>query len=286
MKFSILFILVTLCINCYSQKTFIYSIQPNWNHNILEVIRSQNIKSDSVYFYKKKKNNKDSTLIMTQYFDSLGNLIERNEFNFNREVFRITDYSYIDTILLKEERISKDMFYINGSNLSKKIRTYDHDGLGNIIAEKEYSFFGDSLKSMSVTEWNRDYDSLGHVIKEFITLPKAETYLYHTYSYTNGNLIEIKTYNFNQIWTYSYLYEYDDKANTKSVYLYNNEKTLNHEFFYNEKKLVMEKDYEQGHGFLDHITQTYFYKPNGLLVSQAIQNLKGESYYYQHFYSK
>jgi len=83
------------------------------------------------------------------------------------------------------------------------------------------------------------------------------------------------------------LYETDDKAHTKSVYLYNNEKTLAHEFFYdNQKKLIMEKDYEQGHGFLDHITQTYFYASNGLLESQSFQDLKGENYYYKHFYSK
>ena len=169
MKFSFFLSLMTFCINCYSQKTVIYSIQPNWNHNIREVIKSQTIKTDSVYFYKKKKNNKDSTLIMIQYFDSLGNLIERDEFSFNGEAFRITNYTYLDTVLLKEETISRDMVYINGSNLSKKMRTYDHDGLGNVISEKEYSYFGDSLKSMSVTEWNKDYDSLRHVINEFIT---------------------------------------------------------------------------------------------------------------------
>ncbi len=193
MKFSFLFISMIFCLTCHSQKTVVYSIQPNWNYNNPEIIKSQNFKSDSVYFYKRRKNNKDSTLIMTQYYDSLGNLIERDEYNFNGEVFRITNYTYIDTVLLKEETISKDMFYINGSNLSKKIRTYDHDSSGNIITEKEYSFFGDSLKSTSVTIWNRDYDTLGYLIREFVTLPKAKTYLYHTYFYTIGNLSEMKT---------------------------------------------------------------------------------------------
>lgn len=286
MKFGFLISSIFLCITCYSQKTVIYNIQPSWGHNILKVIKSQNIKSDSTYFYKKKNNNKDSVLIMTQYFDSLGNLIERNEFGFNGEVFRITDYTYIDTMLVKEERISKEMFYINGSNLSKKIKTYDRDYFGNVITEKEYSFSGDSLKSMSLTQWSREYDSLGHLTKEFVTLPRAKTYLYHTYNYTNGNLTEIKTYNINQDWMYSYLYEYDILANTKTVYLYNNKNTLSHEFFYDETKLITEKDYEQGRGFSDHITQTYRYKLDGLLQSQTFIDLKGESYYYKHFYSK
>lgn len=287
MKFIILFIAGTLSINCYAQKTIVYSIQPNWNNNILKVIKSQGIKSDSVYFYKKKRNNKDSTLIMTQYFDSFGNLSERKEFSFNGEIFRITKYEYIDTLLLMEEIVSESMLYVNGSNLSKKVRTYDRDSFGNITTEKEYSFSGDSLKSMSITEWNRDYDSLGHLTNEYIKLPKAERYLYHSYSYSNGNLVEMKTFNFNKNWMYSYLYVCDSKANTKSVYLDNTERILSHEFFYNsEAKLVMEKDYEQGRGFLNHTTQTYFYMLNGLLESQTFQDLKGENYYYKHFYSK
>jgi hypothetical protein len=286
MKLTILPVLLSFCITCYSQKTVFYSVEPAWNHNSAESIRSQNLKTDSVYFYKKRKNNKDSSLVMTQYFDSLGNLIERNQFNPNGEVFRITDYTYTDTVLLKEESMSKDMFYINGSNLSKKIRTYDRDALGNVITEKEYSFFGDSLKSESVTEWNRVYDSVGNLSEEFVTLPPANRYLYHTYSYINSKLAEAKTYNINQSWMYSYLYEYDQVANATRVYLFNTEKTLSHEFFYNEKKLVMEKDYEQGHGLLDHITQIYVYNRNGILESQTFQNLSGQNFYYKHFYSK
>jgi len=222
---------------------------------------------------------------MTQYFDSLGNLIERNEFGFDGEVFKITDYTYVDTVLTKEEEMSKTMFYSNGNILSKKIRTYDHDRSGNNIIEKEYSSFGDSLKLKSVTEWDRVYDSSGHIIKEFVTLPKAERYLYHAYNYSNGNLVEMKTYDMNQNWMYSYLYEYDNFAHTKTVYLYNSEKTVSHEFYYKDTKLVMEKDYEQGHGLLDHITQTYAYNTNGLLESQTLKNLKGDSYYYRHFYT-
>ncbi len=284
MKFSIVLILMIFCINCYSQKT-VYSIQPNWNHNILEVIKSQNIKSDSVYFYKEKTNNKDSTLIITQYFDSLGNLIERNEFNLNKEAFRITDYTYMDTVLLKKETMSKDMFYINGSDISKKITTYEYDSLGYAIAEKEYSFFGNPLKLISTTKWDRDYDSLGHLIKEFITLPKSKTYLSHSYIYTNGRLTEMKTYDINQTWMYSNLYQYDEIANTKSVYLFNNVKRLSHEFIYDGKRILMEKDYDLGN-YLDHTTQFYFYKPNGLLESQTFEDPLGNHYYFKHYYSK
>jgi hypothetical protein len=239
-----------------------------------------------VYYFKKKKHNKDSTLIMTEYFDSLGNLIERNEFGLDGEVFRITDYTYVDTVLTKEEEMSKTMFYSNGNILSKKIRTYDHKSSGDTITEKEYSFFGDSLKFRSVTEWERVYDSLGHVIKEFVTLPKVKTYLYHSYNYSNGTLVEMKTYDINQSWMYSYLYEDDPFAHIKTVYLYNNEKTRSHEFFYNDTKLVKEKDYEQGHGVVDHITQTYVYNAHGLITSQTLKDLKGDTYYYKHFYSK
>ena len=241
----------------------------------------------TLYFYKKRKNNKDSILRMTQYFDTSGNLVERDEYNVKGEVFRITNYTYQNDILFQQESISKEMFSINSSNLSKKLKTYEHDSFGNVITEKEFSYFGDSLKSVSTTIWNREYDSQGHLIKEFITLPGGKTYLHHVYYYSNEILNEIKTYDINQNWMYSYLYEYDELTRIKSLYLNNSSKVLKHEFFYDDqKKLVKEKDYDQGRAFLDHSTQTYIYKSNGLLESQSFDDIKGENYYYKHFYTQ
>jgi hypothetical protein len=287
MKLGLLFISSFFFVACYSQNTVIYSISPNWDNNAFEVVKAQKIKSESVYLYKKRKNYKDSILTMTQYFDSLGNLIERDEYDFHGEVYRITNYIYRGTVLKEQESTSKGLLFTNGSNLSRRLKKYDQDSLGNVIVEKEFYSLGDSLKNPSITMWNKEYDSLGHLTKEFITLPTGKGYLYHTYVYINGAQTETRTYEIDESWMYSYLYQYDENLRTKSVYLYNTSKNLKHEFFYDEqKRLVMEKDYEQGYLYLDHITQTYFYMPNGLLESQTYQSIKGENYYYKHFYFK
>lgn len=281
------FISMFFFVNCYSQiRRVLYSINPDWNNNSSEIIKAQNIKSDSVYSYE-KKNYRDSILIMIQYFDSLGNLIEWDEYNNVGKIFKVTNYTYIDTMLLKQESVGISRFSINGSNLTKIVKTFDHDDSGNVILEKEYSFSGDSLKFQSVTIEMKEYDSLGHLIREFETLPKKTPYLHHTYHYTNGILNEVKTYDFNHNWMYSYNYEYDDNAGTKSVYLVNGEKTLTHEYFYNDqKKLIKETDYGQGDGYVDHSTQKYFYKSNGLVEDQVFEDIAGKNHYYKHIYSK
>lgn len=294
MKLVLLFIAIFLFADGYSQKrsvisqsTVIYSIDPNWDNFSSDIITGEHIKSDSVYLYKKRKNNKDSALRMTQYFDSLGKLIERDEYDLNGKTFRITNYTYVDTALLKQETVSKDIFYIKSSNVSKKIKTYERDSSGNITVVKEYTFFGDSLNYRTITVWHREYDNSNRLTREFLTPPKGESYLRHTYTYENGILTEVKTYGANKDWMYSYLYEFDEQTRVKSIYLYNASKTLTQEFFYDDHdKLIKEKEYEQGRAFKDHITQTYSYKPNGQLESQDLEGLQGESYYFKHFYSK
>ena len=100
-------------------------------------------------------------------------------------------------------------------------------------------------------------------------------------------LTEVKHYGTNKEWMYSYLYEFDEKTRVKTVYLSNASKTLSHEFFYDDHgKLIKEQDYEQGHDFKDHVTQTYSYTPDGQLATQEFEGLQGESYYFKHFYSK
>ncbi len=225
---------------------------------------------------------------MTEYFDSSGNLIEREDHGFDGKMFRITNYIYADTELLKKESISLGVIYVNGSNTSKMVETYDHDSLGNITDEKEYSYFWDSLNSIPLHIWKKEYDITGHIAREFVTLPGGKTYLHQTYAYDNGNLREIKNYDFNQNWMYTYLYEFDAQTGTRSEYsVYNTSRVLKHEFLYDgQKRLIEERDYDQGLAFLDHITQNYFYSPVGLVESQTMEDLSGKNYYFKHFYSK
>jgi hypothetical protein len=287
MKFLFLLITALLSVRSYSQLAFASQITANSNKDVSAIIKTEKIKSESMYIYEKKKNNKDSTLFMTQYFDSSGNLIERDEYKPNKELFRIINYSYNGGILIKQETITKSPLLVNGFNISKKVKTYTYDSVTKTVLEKEYTFSGDSLKNETVSLLKKEYDSLGYLQKEYALLPNGEFYLYRTYTYLNGILSEIKRYNIYQTLQKSYFYEYDDKLNSKNVFNLLGEKTLAHEYHYDDhKKLIMEKDYEMGRLFLDHITFTYSYNSMGLLDSEVFQSLNGDYTYYKYYYSK
>ena len=287
MKYLVLLIAASFYLKSYSQLAFASRILANSNNNISNIIKAEKIKSESMYVYEKKKKNKDSTLFMTQYFDSSGNLVERDEYKPNKELFRIINYSYDGPILVKQETVTKNFLLLNGFNLSKKIKTFTYDSVTKTVIEKEYTFSGDSLKNETSSYLKKEYDSLGYLQKEYALLPNGELYLFRTYTYINGILSEIKRYNIYQTLQKSYFYEYDDKLNSKNVYNLLGEKTLAHEYHYDDhKKLVMEKDYEMGHLFLDHITIAYTYNSMGLLESETFQSLNGDYTYYKYYYTK
>ena len=303
MKYKIVFFLGLFCfVKTYSQRrtyrrrvvhpafsshALFFSVSPNWDNNAAAIIKSQFVETDSAYYYKKRRNNKDSNLVMTQYFDTLGNVVERDEFNLKGEVFKITNYTFKNGILAQKETMSSEMIVLNHGVVLKTITDYEYDNSGNVITENESSFSTDSLKLLSTTILNREYDNDGQVIKEFITLPGAKTFLHHTFNYVNGGLSEMKTYDINHKLLFSYVYEYDAVEKVKSVYLYNGVKSLKHEYFYDNQNLtVREKDYEQPRSSLDHFTQDYNYQSNGLLDSQSLEDVRAENYYYKHFYTK
>jgi hypothetical protein len=273
---------------CQSQnmKTFV-SVNPNWDISVSSVNKSSFINIDSVYLFNKKQNNRDSTLVMIQYFDSAAQIIERDEFRADRSVWRITNFNYQNNLLLTKEIMSADMFVINNSNITKHVYNNMYDINGNIISVVDSSYFGDSLKSVSVTVWDREYDSAGHLIKEFETLPKQKAFLHYTYLYTDGNLTEIKSYDFKKNWIYSHVYEYDTQSNTKSIFLVNNSKVLTSTSFYdNKKRLIKEVYNNEGLSNWYPITNIYSYNVDGVLESQIFQDLKGRKYYYKHYYEK
>jgi hypothetical protein len=293
MKFILCFYYNLLfCSVCFSQTKIsqFVNLAPDWINSNPAIIIQQQVSSESVFLYNKRKNNHDSLLIMTQYFDSLGNIIERDEYFLNKKgISKITNFSYVEDLLLKKEIISNTMFEINGSSIGKDIIAYEYDSLDNNITEKKYSYFGNSLKNLSITILNKEYNTKGHLIKEFQKLPYGgEFYLYHSYVYENGILGEIKSFDTKQNWIYSDYHEYDTVLNTESVFLINayNERRLLNEFFYDSKKsLIEKKDYTGGHLVLDHSTQVYLYDSNGLIESQSFRDIRGITYYYKHFYS-
>jgi hypothetical protein len=286
MKLGVLIISSFFFSACYSQSSITDGREPKWIPTTRQTIKGHNVKTDKVYYYKSRKN-KDSTLIATLYFDTLGNLVERDVYNLKGDVVKITNLIYVDTVLMREETVSKSAITVNGSNLWKEVKTYDYDSLGNVISEKDYSNYGLPANSFSVTKWNREYDSSGHLIKEYYTPPEGTSFLYHVYDYSGEVVSEIKSYDYQQHWIYSNLFEFDKDRNVQTVYLYNSSKKLSEELFYDrQKNLVMEKAYEGIPPFYsDHTTRTYSYNSDGLVEKQTDQDIMGQVYYYKHFYS-
>ena len=200
----------------------------------------------------------------------------------------IINYVYTNNKLLQKEIISKETINANDYKVTKRIIKYEYDSSGKIVIEKDIYDLGDSSKVPSITIIKKEYDNGGYLIKEYEQLPYTkELYLHYTYFYNDGVLSKVNAYNFKNQFIYSYLHEYDEQTKTRSVYLYNDSKTLQNEYIYdNEKKIIQEKDYGQGRAYLNHTTQTYTYNSAGLLESQIFQGLQGENYYYKHYYTK
>ena len=214
-------------------------------------------------------------------------MVEKDEISINsKAVISIVNYRYTGDLLTMEETLSKTNLIVNDdAGIQKKVRTFDHDSADNVITEKDYSYFGSPPKP-SVTTMNREYDSVGHITKEYVTMPGSQPYLYRTYEYLNGILSEQKIHDMQQQWIYSYLYEYDETAKTKSVYLVNQARNIRNEFFYNsQQQLIKDKEYGDHNGYWDFGTLEYFYDLNGLLVSESFRAANGDSFYFKHFYT-
>jgi hypothetical protein len=292
MKFIFFMCLVMACNPAaYAQtiKRFnaIYSY-PGWDAGFFTAAKTQHVVSDSIYYYEKAKNSHDSALVTILYFNGQGNLAEQDEFNMvTHTVVKIVNYTYTDTLLTKQEIIEKSLVVVNDNEgLQREVRTFDHDSAGNITTEKHYVYFG-NIASPSVTALSREYDAQGHLTKEYVTMPGKPPYLYRTCDYINSALSEEKIYDMQQRWMYSYIYEYDERTKTKSVYLLNQDKNLRSEYVYGgRQELIKEKSYSNRNLYWDHSTQEFNYEANGLLVSQGYHAANGDSFYFKHFYTR
>jgi hypothetical protein len=268
----------------------VFEVRPNWEIDSPALIKDQSISKDSVFLYRRRKNNRDSTLAFVEYFDSLGNKMESDEYTINKgQLWRITNYNYDSDLLFKKEEISESIIKINGSNpIQKNVSTYEYDNLGNNVSEKLYSNTTDSSRKISVTVWQREFDSSGHQVKEFEALPGQKTSLRHKYYYMNGKVSVVETYDVHQKWIYSYQYKYNNQKNLETVFMINNfpEPQIQKKYFYDEKnRLIKEENYTEGRIYLDHSTEMYAYNTNGVVIWQSYQDIAGNNYYYRHFYT-
>lgn len=271
--------------------TVYFSIKPTWIDNSKQTIMENDIFSDSVYYYSRAKHNKDSTLIMTQYFDSLGNLLERDEFNrTNGQVIKITNNKYIDTFLVEgeTEELTPYTFSTNsGSYSSSKIDiNYEYNKNGKVVTRKENSYFEDSLKHADPIIYTLEYNDIGFLSKEFVALHHIAPYLHCTYHYTDNDLTEVKAYDYKGNYMYSYIYEYDKDLRIKTSYLQNANKTIQSQIYFDAKGRIIEVKKYGKRVKSDHSNEIFNFDQSGLLTTQSFRDIADQDYFYKHHYSK
>jgi hypothetical protein len=264
-------------------RTQVYvTIAPSWNPATNAIRKMKSVSTDSVFMYRSKKKNKDSTLVMVQFFDTLGNLLKRDQYSLHGEFSMREIFTYEDKLLMRKDEVK-------GSSSTKQVTTYQYDSAGHVVRENFYNNYKDDLQNEKTTIYNKIYDEFGHVAREFVTYPNQPMYLLREYLYNVQNqLTEIKSFNYNGEVSFSYLHEYDMEERTESVFRQFglNEKEIQNDFAYDKQyRLIMSKNYTQGQRYLKHSTQTFVYSSNNLVDSQIYQDTERNNYYYKHFYT-
>jgi len=293
-RISLFFLTFMLCHSCFSQLPVrsigtITSLEPEWLHFKLAVVRKNAVLRDSAFSFGASENNQDSALIMIQYFDSLGNLSEMDEYSIKNkgEIVRITRMTYVDEELYQKEITAKTIdLFSKISNYQKELRLYEYDSAGNNITEKLYEYYGESLDKHRLTVYDYLYDSASHIIESYRKTENSNRFLQRQYTYNNGILDEVNYYDSNREVTYTKMYRMDTKKNVERIYDGNvSPDYLQQEFFYDDKKrLKQEKFYFKGAIYLTH---SYWYSSNGLIDMQIVKSENdGTKYYYKHHYAK
>lgn len=278
MKFIFCILFESICLAGFAQKA--RSVLINLGVRPVEINTAQDlmergIRAEAIYHYKNKKN-KDSTLVVVNFFDSLGYCIKKEEFNDNgSQPFRITNYSYTNNVLTNEE--------INDANsvVSHTIVTFDYDSAGHKIAERHYGNFSltkitSQLSLLEQFKWQ--YDSLGRIEKEFSGGISGNVYLYGKYFYVNNRLQEINIFDTTGKWLYAYVYDYNDLENKKAEFTQNKYlKSLDWEKYYNNQNLLIKETYDS------NALNEFQYDGNLVTVEKERNNFL-EINYFKHYY--
>jgi len=284
-------IYVTSCFNCFYQtdpSINSISVYPEWLYTKPSFVKTVGVKRDSVFIHEKKENSPDSTLIMVQYFDEWGNPTKRAEYSVKAKgrIWRITNLTYQDDKLIKEEIITKNEDQKSDINEYEKIiNTYEYDNAGNNIMVKHYDIPSDSLKKTHLIITEHEFDASGHILRTY-TKSGTNSFLSRKYVYDKDTLTEVWGYDSKNRVLFKNLIHYDREHNATRIYL-TEALPLNimqEYFFDNENKLKQYISYSGSNMILS--SQTYSYAPNGLIGKQNLIYVNNNFYYYyKHHYS-
>ena len=283
-----IFFLLFNSLTLLSQIRQIGNINFDWDVNTNDILKKCAPKKELIYYYRKKNNNKDSILIMSQYFDTSGRIIERDEFDLkDKQVWRISNFTYTNDLLSKKEVVYKYFMGSPHERVKKDIIYYEYDMAGNCITDSTETYRGDG-KMGQTSVVKKEYDSLKNLVRQLESF-NYQFFTHYAYSYGNGRLYEVKAFDYTGKWLYSYDHQYNSDYTAKSIFLVNpDSKRLSEEFIYDSKERMISRiihDTEWYLFFLDHSTETYSYNPSGLVDHQTLQDQQGKNYYLTHYYT-
>lgn len=201
-----------------------------FSSNPKEIIKANNIIREEVYSYNFNKSGvKDSTLTNTYYYDTLGDLIEEKLAKIKNYDESITKYenSYNSSGKLRRQIVDKQSLKM------VTIYEYEYDSLGNEVNKYDYN-----KDTTRLTIEQKIYNDKNQVIQLQTKINNNDFYLSRKYYYnTNNELSKVDAFDSKGESIYSYIYEYDNTQNKKTVYLENGDgKKRTGEYFYNNDK--------------------------------------------------
>lgn len=198
--------------------------------NPKEIIKANNIIKEEVYSYNFNNNGvKDSTLTNTYYYDTLGDLVEEKLAKIKNYDESITKYenSYYSSGKLRRQIVDKQSLKM------VTIYEYEYDSLGNEVNKYDYN-----KDTTRLTIEQKIYNDQNQVIQLQTKINNNDFYISRKYYYnTNNELSKVDAFDSKGELIYSYIYEYDNAQNKKTVYLENADgRKITGEYFYNNDK--------------------------------------------------
>lgn len=264
----------------------IFVFEPRMDLQKSELIRNENIAVDSVFYYRKKNNNKDSSLYQVLYFDKSGNIDSSFAFQpgkrgFSKMVFQrdgeltiATETSTFEgtpsACILKKTVVSK----------------YKYDDRKNLVEQTDQMFLTDPPEYFPSRVTRFEYDEDDKLMSTFRSSDDSSFYLTAKYHYNDGKINEIKNFNKDGKWYSSTMYEYPEGDAVIRVYKKTEQKELEKEqTFDKQKRLIIERKFDADFPNIRNSSfQRFFYNPNDLIESQSLKDAAGEMHYFRHFY--
>jgi hypothetical protein len=247
--------------------------------NADSVIKKNGYTMERIFRYKKQEKNKDSTLVCSRYFDSLGACIKQEDFGDENIYPRsITSYTYLQGLLIRMD------IYSGAQYFDHELTTYDYDSIGNCINESTYFHdITDTARKLSLSSQKQYiYDDKNRVIKEFSKNGVADLYLHYTYDYNTFGIDVKRAYDINGKWMYSYKYYYE--PGVQKEFLENTKEVLQSEHYFNGNRQIIKIAYYMPVQYVYDYNWSSCNYANNLITLEITESKDGAKTYFKHYY--